>query len=55
MKLVEESFLVAIEFAIKVQRKGLNYMFCFLMSPYKIFKEGALSLDFILKIICHLG
>jgi len=55
MKLVEKSFLVAIEFAIKLQLKGLAHMFCFLMSSYKIFKEGALSLDFTLKIICHLG
>jgi hypothetical protein len=55
MKLVEKSFLVAIEFAIKVQLKGLTHMFCVLMSSYKIFEESALSLDFTLKIICHLG
>jgi hypothetical protein len=52
---VKESFLVAIEFVIKVQQKGLTHMFCFLMSSYKVYKENAFSLDFTLKTICHLG
>jgi len=46
---MKELFLIAIEFAIKVQLKGLTYMFCLLMSFYKVYKEGAFSLDFILK------
>ncbi len=52
---MKESFLVAIEFVIKVQQKGLTHMFCFLMSSYKVYKENAFSLDFTLKTICHLG
>jgi len=29
-------------------------MFCFLMSPFKVYKEGVFSFDFTLKIMCHL-
>jgi hypothetical protein len=52
---VEESFLVAIEFAIKVQLQGLTHMFCLLMSSYKVYKEGDFFLDFTYKIMCYLG
>jgi len=54
-KLVEEQFLVTIEFASKVQLKHLTHMFSLLMSSYKVYKEGAFFLDFTLKIMCHLG
>jgi hypothetical protein len=50
-----KSFLVATKFVMKVQLKGLTHMFSFLMSSYKLYKKGAFSLDFTLKIICHLG
>jgi hypothetical protein len=50
-----KSFLVAVEFATKVQLKGLTHMFHLLLSSYKIFKEDVFFLDFTLKIICHLG
>jgi hypothetical protein len=52
---VEESFLDAIEFATKVQVKGLTHMFCLLMSFYKVYKKGGFSLNFTLKIMRHLG
>jgi hypothetical protein len=38
-----------------MQVKGSTHMFCLLMSSYKVYKEGALSLNFTLKIMCHLG
>ncbi len=43
---MKESFLVAIEFATNVQLKGLNHMFCLMMSFYKVYKEGVSLLDF---------
>ncbi len=52
---MEESFLVVIEFVIKVQLKGLTNMFCLLMSSYKVYKEGAFFSNFTLKIMCYLG
>jgi len=52
---VEESFLVVIEFVIKAQLKGLTNMFCLLMSSYEVYKEGAFSSNFTLKIMCYLG
>jgi hypothetical protein len=52
---MEESFKIVIEVATKVQLKGLTYMFCLLMSFYKVYKEDAFFLDFLWKIMCHLG
>jgi hypothetical protein len=52
---MDESFLVIIEFAIKVQLKGLTHMFCLLMSSYKVYKEDAFYLDFTFRIMYHLG
>jgi hypothetical protein len=51
---VEESFLIAIGFATKMQQKGLPNMFCLLMSSYKVYKEDTFLLDLKLKIMCHL-
>ncbi len=48
---MEESILVMIEFVTKVQLKSLTHMFWMLMSCYKVYKKGAFSLDFTLKII----
>ncbi len=46
---MEESFKIVIEVATKVQLKGLTYMFCLLMSFYKVYKEDAFFSDFLLK------
>ncbi len=53
--LVGESFVVAIEFAIKVQLKNLTHMLCLLMSFYSVYKGGSFSFNFTLKIMCDLG
>jgi len=52
---VDESFKIEIEFVIKMQLKGLTYMFYLLMSSYNVYKIDAFPLDFTLKIMCHLG
>ncbi len=52
---MEESFLIVIEVATKVQLKGLTCTFYLLMSSYKLYKEDAIFLNFLLKIMCHLG
>jgi hypothetical protein len=52
---VGDSFLVVITFVTKVQVKGLTHFFNLLLSFYKVYKEGGFSLDFTLKIMCHLG
>jgi hypothetical protein len=54
-KLMKESFSVAIKFAAEVELKGLTHMFCLLISFYKVYKKGAFSLDFTLKIMCQIG
>jgi len=51
---VGKSLLVAFEFVIKVQLQDLTHMFCFLKSFYVVYKKDVFSLDFMLKIMCHL-
>ncbi len=52
---MEESFEIEIEFATKVQVKGLTHIFCFIMSSSNVYKKDAFSLNFTFKILCHLG